>query len=164
MKVFERIQRILDDSRAVEAALDVESGKYVISPHPHEEYHSFSVWIRGDHHKGCAQFRLYLGRIKVIKAGDYAEKVINDMRAVLDRALELDKPKRVWHTPNGEVPDGRLLVEVDLPDGDSVVGVVFISDEDHQKLFDPYTDEDWGFEWQQVSRYALLGDVLGGEG
>ena len=66
----------------------------------------------------------------------------------------------IWRTPNGEVPDGALLVEVDTNRG-SDVALVVIDDEDLSTLKDIENGDVWtAWTWQDVSRYAYLDDIL----
>lgn len=66
-----------------------------------------------------------------------------------------------WHVPNGETPGGLMLVEVDLSDGDSDTALVYIDDEDCQTLKEPEFGDVWtAWQWSDVSRYAMLEDIL----
>jgi len=66
-----------------------------------------------------------------------------------------------WHVPKGEVPDGLLLVEVDLAGGDTDVALVYIDDEDCNTLKEPENGDVWtAWGWSDVSRYAHLDDIL----
>lgn len=66
-----------------------------------------------------------------------------------------------WRVPKGEVPDGLLLVEVDLAGGDTDVALVYIDDEDCNTLKEPENGDVWtAWGWSDVSRYAHLDDIL----
>ena len=66
-----------------------------------------------------------------------------------------------WHEPKGEVPDGLLLVEVDLSSGDTDVALVYIDDEDCDTLREPENGDVWtNWQWCDVDRYAHFDDIL----
>ncbi len=66
----------------------------------------------------------------------------------------------VWHIPNGEVPDGVMLVEVDTNEG-SDIALVYIDDDDCNTLLEPEHGDVWTlWTWADVSRYAMLDDIL----
>ncbi len=69
--------------------------------------------------------------------------------------------KELWRKPNGECPEGNMLVEVDLKNGDSDIALVFI-DEDGETLrhTDEFEDVYTAWSWLDVSRYAMLEDIL----
>ena len=74
---------------------------------------------------------------------------------------EEETENKLWRKPNGECPEGNLLVEIDLKNGDSDVALVFI-DEDGETLrhADEFEDVYTAWSWQSVSRYAMLEDIL----
>ncbi len=67
----------------------------------------------------------------------------------------------LWRKPTGECPEGNLLVEIDLKNGDSDIALVFI-DEDGETLrhADEFEDVYTAWSWLNVSRYATLEDIL----
>ncbi len=82
---------------------------------------------------------------------------------MFDSLAERYKKKVIecWKVPNGEGPDGNLLVEIDLKNGESDIALVFIG-EDGETLYhaDDFEDVYTPWEWSSVSRYALLDDIL----
>jgi hypothetical protein len=77
-------------------------------------------------------------------------------REAEDRIISLVR----WRIPGGEVPDGNLLVEVDTKDG-SDVALVFIADDCQTLLCADDVEDVWtAWTWSDVSRYALLEDIL----
>jgi len=79
-------------------------------------------------------------------------------------ALEKRYEKKVvdvWKKPKGECPDGNLIVEIDLKNGDSDIAIVFI-DDDGETLHHADDNEDvyTAWCWSDVSRYAVLDDLL----
>ncbi len=89
-----------------------------------------------------------------------AEKCQLDLFAGL-KAGEGQPHVGVWREPNGEVPEGNILIEVDLKSGDSDVALVFIGDDgDTLYCADDSEDVYGAWVWGDVSRYAMLEDVL----
>ena len=65
-----------------------------------------------------------------------------------------------WRVPNGEVPDGDLLVEVDTKDG-SDCALVYIADDESTLIYSDEFGDVWtAWDWGSVSRYALMEEVL----
>lgn len=69
--------------------------------------------------------------------------------------------KNLFRKPCGEVPDGTLLVEIDLKSGESDIALVFIG-EDEQTLYYADDNEDvyTAWEWSDVSRYCTIESIL----
>ena len=66
-----------------------------------------------------------------------------------------------WTIPSGEVPDGDLLVAVELSSGELCTGIVYIDDEDHNTLHTCEHGDIWtAYEWKDISFYCLMEDLL----
>ncbi len=91
---------------------------------------------------------------------------MENMKYTTPKSQQKDAAKSVveklvkWHVPHGEVPDGIMLVEVDLASGESDVRLVCI-DDDCQTLIEPEYGDVWtDWQWGSVTRYAMLEDIL----
>lgn len=109
------------------------------------------------------------------RAMEFAESIIEKkIKSRISKAesdLELFKGKGLikvdarkttvtWKKPNGETPDGELLVEVDTNNG-SDCALVCIADDCRTLInIDEFGDVWTAWEWTDVSRYALMEDVL----
>ena len=66
-----------------------------------------------------------------------------------------------WTVPNGEVPDGDLLVAVEMKDGELCTGIVYIDDEDENTLHTCEHGDVWtAYEWKDISFFCLMEDIL----
>jgi len=65
-----------------------------------------------------------------------------------------------WHVPNGEEPVGNMLVVVDTNEG-SDCALVYIDHKNNNTLLNCENGDIWTlWTWKDVSRYAMLEDIL----
>ncbi len=66
----------------------------------------------------------------------------------------------VWRVPNGEVPEGNMLVEVETESG-SDCALVFLGDDGETLYYSDEFEDVWtAWGWSNVTRYAMMEDVL----
>ncbi len=66
----------------------------------------------------------------------------------------------VWREPNGEIPEGDMLVEVKTESG-SDCALVFLGDDGETLYYSDEFEDVWtAWGWSNVTRYAMMEDVL----
>jgi len=85
----------------------------------------------------------------------------NQLQEEWVKRVDAELIKSLWKTQNGECPDGNLLIEVDLSNGDSDIALVFIGENERTLYFaDDNEDIYSAWVWSDVSRYCLLSDII----
>ena len=81
-------------------------------------------------------------------------KTASDSNSAVERLVK-------WIRPSGEVPDGDLLVAVEMKDGELCTAIVYIGDEDLNTLYTCEHGDVWtAYEWSDISFYCLMEDLL----
>lgn len=108
--------------------------------------------------KKCERFELETGCVNRDKEC-FKEKASSPQTEQAEASSLSDLVK--WTVPSGEIPDGDLLVAVEMGDGELCTGIVYIDDEDNNTLFGCEYGDVWtAFEWKDISFYCLMEDIL----